>query len=184
MFYLCMAIRRYRVKHRRESVLIAWCRTVKRQRYTKALTNYGGNMTEIINMRILGGGLNKFRYINSDGSPFTQDDLSFFYKKRRLINIFDFEHDRFDWVARNQNGSLSFFKDKPIKKKSKWYVSIHRRDGKSDVITTNQHKNLFPNIKWEDEEPINIWGYIDVECLPRNFNRKNRKDCEIDEKTT
>ena len=135
-------------------------------------------MTEVINRRVSGirhsSYTEKWRYINLDGSPFTDDDLNFFYKKRDKISIFDNKYSRFDWVVRNKNGSVSFFRAKPQKSKSKWLAVNREENGFGYVITTNKFKNYFPNIKWEDEEPINIWEHVDIESLPINFGRKQR----------
>ena len=52
------------------------------------------------------------------------------------------------WIARDKNGDLWLFKRKPQKQNiGLWsVVSI------TDVII-RLHKQIFPQIKWEDEEP-------------------------------
>jgi hypothetical protein len=101
------------------------------------------------------------RLVNLEGSPFTDDELEFFVRKRhRLLS-------RCNWVARNQDETVAFFVHKPRKAKAKW---LHCATSYSDYpFTTTAFKHLFPTIKWEDEEPINFWDYIAIEYEERKF---------------
>lgn len=48
------------------------------------------------------------------------------------------------WIARDENGSLWLFSDKPYKYKGMW---------RSNSIMYRIHEKLFPEVKWEDKEP-------------------------------
>lgn len=48
------------------------------------------------------------------------------------------------WIARDENDSLWLFEEKPYKYKSLW-------GSNSTMYSINE--KLFPEIKWEDEEP-------------------------------
>ena len=48
------------------------------------------------------------------------------------------------WIARDENDSLWLFEEKPYKDKSVW-------SSNSTMYSINE--KLFPEIKWEDEEP-------------------------------
>lgn len=53
------------------------------------------------------------------------------------------------WVARDENGMLYLYIDPPRKYQSKWLPNIS-----PDYIKMD--RNLFPYVKWEDEEPTEI----------------------------
>ena len=53
------------------------------------------------------------------------------------------------WVARDKNGMLYMYLAKPRKNQSKWLPNI-----RPDYIKMDS--NLFPKVKWEDEEPTEI----------------------------
>lgn len=79
-------------------------------------------------------------------SKFTSDDLIF------MNHI----HNRYKWIARDKDGSILAYIDKPVKGIShydEWtaedeYMELHKFD--------YLFENIFPNIKWEDEEPTRI----------------------------
>ena len=51
------------------------------------------------------------------------------------------------WIARDKNGELWLHKKKPIKTYDQW-SSI------GDIVLVSlSDKSIFPEIKWEDEEP-------------------------------
>ena len=52
------------------------------------------------------------------------------------------------WVARDYDGSLYMYPDKPKKMKDNWYA--HK------VGYMKLKDSLFPEVKWEDEEPTEI----------------------------
>lgn len=53
------------------------------------------------------------------------------------------------WIARDKDGILNLFKEKPNKERYRWY---------SDRIQPDMYLNrlLFPEVKWEDEEPTEV----------------------------
>ena len=54
------------------------------------------------------------------------------------------------WIARDENGTLNLFlNDKPIKCDYGWFRPKLNIDSK-----------LFPEVKWEDEEPTEIEMFI------------------------
>ena len=55
----------------------------------------------------------------------------------------------YKWMARDQDGDLCIYDEKPRKRRSSWFSS----DG-YDYISYFNH--LFPAIKWEDSEPTKI----------------------------
>lgn len=48
------------------------------------------------------------------------------------------------WIARDADGSLWLFEEKPYKDKCVWY---------NDSTDYRINEKLFPEVKWEDEEP-------------------------------
>ena len=63
------------------------------------------------------------------------------------------------WVARDYDGSLFLYivDVKPRKSQSKWMP-----DGSSDLIELIElSRELFPEVKWEDEEPTKVKIIID-----------------------
>lgn len=51
------------------------------------------------------------------------------------------------WIARDKDGSLWFFYEKPTKEKYVWLSGF----GIGAQFRINE--KLFPEVKWEDEEP-------------------------------
>lgn len=52
------------------------------------------------------------------------------------------------WVARDEDGSLYMYTDKPQKMRVTWYAP--------KVCYMKLYDSLFPEVKWEDEEPKRI----------------------------
>lgn len=71
----------------------------------------------------------------------------------------------FKWIARDQDGCLCVYKDKPHKEKTDdniGYVYWNRSDIKPNNIEfLGPFENLFKFIKWEDEEPTLIKDALD-----------------------
>ena len=56
------------------------------------------------------------------------------------------------WVARDKDGTLCFYEQKPIKGENVWdYV-----DGGLSTVGRDEFLFEFPNVKWEDEEPTEV----------------------------
>ena len=52
------------------------------------------------------------------------------------------------WVARDESGMLFLYLSKPIKYEERWIPTCHR--------FTIMNEELFPEVKWEDEEPTEL----------------------------
>lgn len=52
------------------------------------------------------------------------------------------------WVARDEDGMLFLYFSEPSKSQSKWIPTCHR--------FTDMNKELFPEVKWEDEEATEV----------------------------
>ncbi len=52
------------------------------------------------------------------------------------------------WIARNRNGTLYLFRNKPIKQSIFWCSKA--------AGTMKINSELFPDVKWEDEEPTQV----------------------------
>lgn len=50
------------------------------------------------------------------------------------------------WIARDKNGSLHLFSSKPFRNGPYWVSRVTDMD-------IYIHPSLFPEVKWEDEEP-------------------------------
>lgn len=75
------------------------------------------------------------------------------------------------WVAREKNGALFLFCEKPKKRKSYW---INLNTFNSLVLP----KEAFPNVKWEDNEPtrvcIRIAQYDNQKKLFKQYTHKHQ----------
>lgn len=54
------------------------------------------------------------------------------------------------YVARDKDESLYLFKHKPVKNDELWYLTTNTME------YFELNPNLFPNVKWEDEEPLAV----------------------------
>lgn len=59
---------------------------------------------------------------------------------------------KYEWIARDENGLLYIFQDKPEKEELSWVVGFGSR-----CLSLFNH--LFKMVKWEDEEP---WKFEDL----------------------
>lgn len=69
------------------------------------------------------------------------------------------------WVAREKNGALFLFCEKPKKRKSYW---INSNTFNSLVLP----KEAFPSIKWEDSEPTRVYIRIAQYDYKKKYFRK------------
>lgn len=70
------------------------------------------------------------------------------------------------WVARDKNNWLYLYTEKPEKGRNEW-------NSDEDMIEINS--SLFPEVKWEDEEPL------EVAIVPKtNQNEKHEESKSID----
>lgn len=65
--------------------------------------------------------------------------------------------EEYKWIARDRDGNLCVYEEKPIKMGSYWYSDNY------DRISYFNH--LFPAIKWEDEEPTRISDIYNPQVL-------------------
>ena len=57
------------------------------------------------------------------------------------------------WVARDEDGSLYMYTDKPRKRRYNWYAP--------KVGYVKLDDSLFPEVQWSDEEPTKVKLIID-----------------------
>ena len=56
------------------------------------------------------------------------------------------------WVARDKDGTLYFYEQKPVKYENIWgYV-----DGGLSTVGRDEFLFKFPQVKWEDKEPTKV----------------------------
>lgn len=53
------------------------------------------------------------------------------------------------WIARDEDGSLFLYEEKPDKRLSKWVIN-----GEGSYMKLYIHS--YPNVKWEDKEPLEV----------------------------
>lgn len=63
--------------------------------------------------------------------------------------------ERFKFIARDEDGELMIYKDKPYKEDEYWELPEDEEGYHfyERTATLHAYKHLFQNIKWEDEEP-------------------------------
>lgn len=61
------------------------------------------------------------------------------------------------WLARDKDGELYLFSEKPSKREEFWLMS------RGTITVIQLPSELFPEVKWEDEEPKEIVLKNDVE---------------------
>lgn len=76
-----------------------------------------------------------------------------------------------NWLARNKYGKLWAFEHHPTKMIEFWLA----REGAFDII--KETDNRYAHIKWEDEEPTKIYGWIPAAEYDRTLNTKTH-DCD------
>ena len=79
---------------------------------------------------------------------FSQDELS-------ILRNIDY---RYKWVARDRDGEVWIYSDKPKKEDNLCNWNTYCSFNKSLEIIKN---SLFTEIKWEDDEPVFIDDYVD-----------------------
>lgn len=52
------------------------------------------------------------------------------------------------WIARNKDGILGFYSNKPVKGINKWSPMFE-----DECYVVVDDSNMFPEVKWEDKEP-------------------------------
>lgn len=77
------------------------------------------------------------------------------------------------YLAREKDGNLYLYADKPEKEKSSW--SIKHKAGQDVPGYINLGKEMYPGIKWEDESPMVVsvlfyWSEAEVYDLGDDYN--------------
>ena len=72
---------------------------------------------------------------------------------------------RYRWIARDGDGNLFIYVNKPIKRESSWVSEMV-----FNWCSIWVFNHLFTFIKWEDEEPYLIEDLLKEE-LPKNFEK-------------
>lgn len=74
------------------------------------------------------------------------------------------------WIARDEDGILYIYFIHPIKRKKEWrLLDFHNEDG---VGAKRIDSDLFPSVKWEDEEPTE--AYITL-AEPQEQSKQEQK---------
>ena len=68
------------------------------------------------------------------------------------------------WLARDKDGELYLFLEKPSKREEFWLMSR----GTGTITVIQLPSELFPEVKWEDEEPKEIVLKNDVDGKMKN----------------
>ena len=63
---------------------------------------------------------------------------------------------KYKWVARDKDGGVCIFSEKPYREDDAWGNEIH-----TPYNDFNCYNHLFDQILWEDEEPIRIDDYVE-----------------------
>lgn len=69
----------------------------------------------------------------------------------------------YKWIARDDNGGLCIYKEKPKKSKRIWNISSGNLFDKLETLTAFNH--MFSSIKWEDDEPVLIKDIYDPQII-------------------
>lgn len=69
----------------------------------------------------------------------------------------------YKWIARDDNGDLCIYKEKPKKSKCIWNISSGNLFDKLETLTAFNH--MFSSIKWEDDEPVLIKDIYDPQII-------------------
>ena len=80
---------------------------------------------------------------------FSQDTLNFF----KCIDK------KFDWIAKDNNGEVCIYSNKPNKRRIYWSLDFVGVGCRAEIYGFD--KSLFDQIVWEDEEPIRIDDYVE-----------------------
>ena len=98
--------------------------------------------------------LNEFVYIEKiiklpKKKQFSQDTLNFF----KCIDK------KFDWIAKDNNGEVCIYSNKPNKRKIYWSLDFVGVGCRAEIYGFD--KSLFDQILWEDEKPNYIDAYVE-----------------------
>lgn len=81
------------------------------------------------------------------------------------------------WIARDEDGGLYIYFIHPIKRKKEWrLLDFHNEDG---VGAKRIDSDLFPSVKWEDEEPTEAYITL-TEPQSEKEQEQSKQDNAID----
>ena len=84
------------------------------------------------------------------------------YEFRKLV-LRDLNKEGYEYIARDKNGELFAYANKPIKREKAWvYDGAYETYAYQKISIVSR---MFTDIKWEDEEPFRI-PYIDWKEVP------------------
>ena len=67
------------------------------------------------------------------------------------------------WIARDRDNELWFFSIKPYKEYSSWRSESCWKNGEDYEMLDSE---LFPEITWEDEEPVKV----EIKCIIKTID--------------
>ena len=68
--------------------------------------------------------------------------------------------EKFKWIARDENGKLCIYRNKPGRLQRVW---SGEEDGEDDFEYLNLFNHLFKMVKWEDDEPWNTEDLLNLD---------------------
>lgn len=84
-------------------------------------------------------------------------------KKKRFsqdtLNFFKCIDKKFDWIAKDNNGDVCIYTNKPNKKRISWSLDFVGVGCRAEIYGFD--KSLFDQILWEDEEAVHIGDYVE-----------------------
>lgn len=87
------------------------------------------------------------RMLNTEGEPIwvRKDPIKISDDERVILSNIE---DNYIWIARDRDGSLYVYDNKPEKRNSYWSGNIYKR--------ANIFEHLFQWVRWGDDEPVNF----------------------------
>ena len=76
---------------------------------------------------------------------------------RETLNFFEFIDKEYKWIAKDKDGEVCIYIDKPKKEDKCWNCNPYYFFKPLDTIK----ESLFTEIQWEDEEPVYIDDYVE-----------------------
>ena len=70
---------------------------------------------------------------------------------------------KYKWIARDDNGCLCIYKEKPKKSGNIWNTTYGKLFDECETLAAFMH--MFKSIKWEDDEPTRIRDIYDPQIL-------------------
>ena len=107
--------------------------------------------------------LNEDRYSHLEVNDLVNKEIIKLPKRKEFsqdtLNFFKIIDKRWEWIAKDKDGEVWIFIDKPNKKKIYWSLDFVSVGCRAEIYGFD--KSLFDQILWEDEEPIYIDDYVE-----------------------